>query len=87
MVEWIDKTADQNGTPINRANLMAMQGFIGLNIAYDNDGSIIETNSNGETLKTIKNSDGSYTQIFTGEKTITKTTTFNENGTITEVIV
>ena len=28
MIEFIDKTSEQAGTPINRENLMAMQGFI-----------------------------------------------------------
>ena len=28
MVEFIDKTTEQAGTPINRKNLMAMQGFV-----------------------------------------------------------
>lgn len=86
MKEFIDKTDQQNGTPLNRANMMAIQGFIGLDVAYNEDGSIVETNSNGEILTTIKNEDGSYTQIFVGEKTITKTTRFNADGTITEVI-
>lgn len=86
MIDFIDKTPEQDGTPINRANLMAIQGFIGNSVSYGENGEIIETNSNGETLTTRKNSDGSYTQIFVGEKTITKTTTFNKNGTITEVI-
>jgi hypothetical protein len=86
MKEFIDETSTIDGTPINRANLMAIQGFIGLDVSYNEDGSIVETNSNGETLTTTKNADGSYTQIFEGEKTITKTTTFNADGTITEVI-
>ena len=86
MKEFIDKTSENSGTPINRANLMAIQGFIGLTVSYGDNGEIIETNSNGETLTTVKNQDGSYTQPFVGEKTITKTTTFNADGTITEVI-
>lgn len=86
MKEFIDKTSVNEGTPINRANLMAVQGFIGLKVDYNEDGSIVETNSSGETLTTIKNEDGSYTQTFVGEKTITKTIKFNNDGTITEVI-
>lgn len=85
MIEFIDKTSEQNGTAINRANLMAIQGFIGNTIYNGADGEIIEENSNGQVLTTIKNQDGSYTQIFKGEKTITKTIIFND-GTITEVI-
>jgi hypothetical protein len=86
MKEFIDETSTTDGTPINRANLMAIQGFIGTEITYGDDGSIIETNANGETLITTKNADGGYTQTFYGEKVITKTITFNEDGTITEVI-
>ena len=86
MKEFTDETESKNGTPINRANLMAMQGFIGVKYTYGDSGEIIETNSNGETLTTIRNDDGSYTQTFAGEKTITKTIIFNEDRTITEVL-
>ena len=86
MKEFIDKTSENSGTPINRANLMAMQGFIGVKHTYGDNGEIIETNSNGETLTTIRNDDGSYTQTFVGEKTITKTIIFNKDRTITEVM-
>ena len=86
MKEFIDKTSESSGTPINRANLMAIQGFIGKTFTNDEDGNIVEINAEGEKLTTIKNEDGSYTQIFVGEKIITKTIKFNENGTITEVI-
>ena len=85
MVEWIDKTAEQDGTPLNRANLMAMQGFANSQVTYNDDGSITETNSEGHTLTTVKNEDGSYTQTFVGEKVIRKTIKFND-GSITEVI-
>ena len=86
MIDFIDKTSEQNGTPINRENLMAMQGFIAKTIVFDEDGSITETNSKGETLTTVFNEDGNITEVFVGEKTITKTTVFEENGSITEVI-
>lgn len=86
MVDFIDKTTDRSGTPLNRATMMAIQGFIGSNVAYNPDGSITETNSKGEILKTKRNEDGSYIQTFVGEKTIIKTTTFGSNRTITEVI-
>lgn len=87
MKEFIDKTPESAGTPINRANMMALQGFISCTYSYGENGEIIETNEQGETLITVKNADGSYTQTLIGEKTITKTTTFNADGTITEVIV
>lgn len=86
MIDFIDKTSEQNGTPVNRENLMAIQGFISVNTVFNVDGSITETNSKGETLTTVFNDDGSITETFVGEKTITKTTTFNEDGSISEVI-
>lgn len=86
MVDFIDKTTEQNGTPINRANMMAIQGFQSEEIVFNSDGSITETNAAGHTLKTKFNSDGSITEEFTGEKKITKTTTFNAYDRITEVI-
>lgn len=86
MKEFIDKTSEQSGTPINRETLMAMQDFIGSNTVFNSDGSITETNDKGETLTTTFNEDGTITETFVGEKTITKTTTFNADESITEVI-
>ena len=84
--DFIDKTSEQDGTPINRENMMAMQGFISTNTIFNSDGSITETNSKGEVLNTYFNEDGSITETFVGEKTITKKTTFNDDGSISEVI-
>lgn len=86
MIEFIDKTSGQNGTPINRANLMAIQGFVAKSTVFNADGSITETNSNGETLTIVFNVDGSITETFRGAYTLVKTTTFNSDGTISEVI-
>ena len=85
LIEFIDKTTEQNGTPINRENLMAMQGFIANNTVFNADGSITETNGKGEVLTTVFNDDGSITETFVGGKTITKTIVFSGN-TISEVI-
>lgn len=87
MVEFIDKTSTQNGTPVNRSNLMAIQGFDTTETVFNDDGSITQTNSRGETLTVIFNDDGSITETFVGEKTISKTTKFDENGKITEEIL
>lgn len=85
--EFIDKTSNKKGTSLNREALMAMQGFISMNTVFKDDGSIEETNSKGQKKITIFNADGSITERFVGEKTITKTTTFDEvNGTIMEVL-
>lgn len=83
--EFIDKTAEQDGTEINRESLMAIQGFIGRDTVFNEDGSITETNEKGETRYTTFNGN-IVTEVFTGEKTITKTTTFNDDGSISEVI-
>lgn len=84
--EFIDKTVGNDGTKISRRNLMAIQGFIGTNIVFMEDGSIVETNSDGETLTTTFNEDGAITEELVGDKKITKTTTFNDDGSITEVL-
>lgn len=86
MKEFIDKTAGQSGTKINRKNMLAVQGFLNNTTVFQGDNRIIETNSDGETLTTIFNSDGTITEIFVGEKTITKTTSFLEDGSILEVL-
>ena len=87
MIDIIDKTSEQSGTPINRETLMAVQGFMAVTTVFEDDGSITETNSKGETLKTTFRDDGTITEVFTGKTTsITKTTTFNEDGSISEVI-
>ena len=49
------------------------------------DVSIVETNDCGHT-KTTTFSGNKVVEVFKGEKTITKTTTFNDDGSITEVI-
>lgn len=73
------------GTPINRANLMAIQGFVAKTTTFNSNGSITETNGKGETLTTTFGTN-SITETFKGSFTITKTTTFNSNGSISEVI-
>lgn len=87
MVDFIDKTTEQSGTPINRDNLMAIQGFQAQNTVFNPDGSITETNGLNQTKTTTFNSDGSVTEKFVGDKTITKKTKFNSDGSITEELV
>lgn len=84
MKDFIDKTIGTPGTPINRVNLMAAQGFTSSTVTYGNGVRTI-TLSNGETLKTRLDGN-SVVETFTGEKTITKTTSLLENGYVTEVI-
>lgn len=87
MIEFIDKTASQNGTDINRANLMAIQGFHANTTVFNSNGSITETNAAGHKKTTVFNADGSITETFVGTKTIVKKTTFNADGSILEVIL
>ena len=86
MIEFIDETSTQNGTPINRKNLMAIQGFINKTTVRQADGKIVQTNDNGETLTTYKDTDGKIVQVFQGEKTLRRTITINQDKSITEVI-
>lgn len=87
MKDFIDKTSEKAGTPLSRKNLMALQGFIATTTTFSDDGkSVVEVNDDGETLTTTFNEDGSITETFVGQKTITKTTTFSENGVIRELV-
>lgn len=86
MVEFIDETEEKDGTPLNRKNMMAIQGFEALRTDFNDDGSIVQTNSEGHTKTTTFADDGSIVEVFIGEKTITKTTKFNADGSIEEVI-
>lgn len=86
MIDFIDRTSERNGTPINRKYMMGLQGFRALKTTFNGDGSITETNEFGQTNTITLNSDGTITEKFVGEKTITKTTTFNADGSITEAL-
>lgn len=92
MIDFVDKTTEQSGTPINRKNLMAMQGFIATKtdpptINEHGEVQIIKTNiETNEQLITTFKSNGQIEEKFIGAKTITKIATFNEDGSISEVI-
>ena len=64
MIEAIDKTATENGTNINRAFLMAMQGFQAQTTVFNSDGSITETNGLGTNKNNNFNADGTLTEIL-----------------------
>ena len=81
--DFIDKTSEQNGTPINRENMMAVQGFIKNTIRFSGN-QIIETNANNEILTTTFEGN-KIVETFRGEKIITKTTTFS-GAVISEVV-
>lgn len=86
MIDFKDKTMEAAGTPINRAHLMAMQGFIAKTTVFGTDGTVTETNADGHTLTTKFNADGTITETFVGSKTVVRTTTFNSDGSITETV-
>ncbi len=77
MKEFIDKTAEQAGTEINRKNLMAMQGYQIEDVTFGD--TITKINDKGET-ETITFSGNKIFKKFVGEKTINQTITFSENG-------
>ena len=92
MVEFIDKTSEQSGTPINRENMMAIQGFVSTQTLPPTKNELgeeqiiqINTETNEQLITTFK-LNGQIEEKFIGEKTITKTTTFNDDGSISEVI-
>lgn len=75
----LDDSAKVEGTPLNRENMMAVQGFIAETTVYIDNGAT-RTNSLGQTLTTAVNSDGSVTETFTGDKTITRTIKLKSMG-------
>lgn len=90
--DFIDKASGVTGTPINRENLMAIQGFISTKTLPPTKNELgeeqiiqINTETNEQLITTFK-LNGQIEEKFIGQKTITKTTTFNDDGSITEVI-
>ena len=79
MIDFIDKTTEQAGTPINRENLMGIQGYQNEDVNFGD--TITKTNSKGET-ETITFSGNQIIKTFVGVggKTITQTITFANNG-------
>lgn len=86
MIDFTDKTATQNGTPLNRKNLMAIQGFQTKTTEFSSNGSVVEKYQNGGEKTTKFNPDGSVTVTFTNQKTVTKIIKFNSDGSVSEVL-
>lgn len=79
MREAIDKTAQQSGTSINRAFLMGVQDFVGVNITFGN-GVMTVTNSTGERIEyTYDPTDNSITKTMIGEKRISLKLKYGDN--------
>lgn len=82
-VEMADEPT-REGTPLNREAFMAVQGYETILTEFKADGSIVETNANGETQETVFNADGTITETFTNTEDVrlTKITYFRDDGSI-----
>ena len=82
-VEMADEPSVE-GTPLNRAAFMALQGFEAFHVAFNDDGSITETNALNEPLDTVFNTDGTIDETFTNKNglKIGLKTKFNPDGSI-----
>ena len=77
VIDFIDKTSEQDGTPLNRENLMGIQGYQKETVVFGD--TIIKTNDKDET-ETITFTENQIIKQFVGKKNITQTITFTENG-------
>lgn len=87
VIEFADEPTE-TGTPINRDNMLAIQGLVESVTTFNPDGSISTTYSDNSVNTFIFNSDGTINENFTNNtQTIIKKTTFNTDGTIKEEIL
>lgn len=87
IVEFADEPTE-TGTPINRDNMMAIQGLDGSLTVFNSDNTIDTTYSDGTVVKVIFNSDGTISETVTNNiQIINKKTTFNADGSIKEEIL
>ena len=77
MIEFIDETSEKLGTEFSLENMMAIQGYQNEDVTFGD--TITKTNDNGET-ETITFAGNQIIKKFVGEKTITQTITFTNNG-------
>lgn len=85
MVNFIDKTSQNAGTPLNRSNMMAIQGMEAETIEFGNN-TVTETFDKGGVKTTQFNATGSIREEYSSEgKSIVKITKFDRN-TITVTI-
>lgn len=87
-VEMADEPSVE-GTPLNRAAFMALQGFEAKNTKFNVNNSITETNGNGDVLTTTFPAGTISLETFKGKggQTISKRTVANSDGSISEVIL
>ena len=65
-INWIDQTSTVQGTPVNRARLMGMQGFLALNGTIVKSGdtvTITENNADFGVVETVITKGTSVTMI------------------------
>jgi hypothetical protein len=82
VIDFRDKTSEENGTPLSRKNLMGVQGYVNETVSFGNQ--IVKTNADGQT-ETITFDGNKIIKTFVGEKTITQTITFSGNGYVKEL--
>ena len=86
-LEPITGVVTEVGTKVDRNLLFGLQGFHGNTITFNSDGSIVEVNGEGGIKTTSFPSATSIIETFVSDgHSITKTTTFNIDGSISEVI-
>ena len=86
-VEFADNPVE-DGSKLNRNTFMEVQGFSGASISFNPNGSILETFDSGNKLLTEILPNGNVRETLTsflGKITI-KTTIFNSDGSISEVM-
>lgn len=84
MKEFIDKTSEKSGTPLNRSNLMAIQGYANETTDYINN-SIVKTNTDTGETETTTYANGVITKVFAGKKIITQRISYSNNRIIKEI--
>lgn len=92
MIDFLDKTSEKNGTPINRDNMMAIQGFSNCNTYEDvnelGEKQIITDyiDRNARLIVTFK-FDNKIEETFIGDKIITKIYSFGVGGNISSEVI
>lgn len=96
VINWVDESSTVEGTPVNRRNLMGMQGFFPgtIEITKVSEGltTIRETSSEGVCTATITKGSGGEriiqeSFVSANNMTIAKTTTIVKNGANTNITV
>lgn len=83
VINWKDETSSVQGTPVNRARLMGMQGF------FPQLTNIVQTSSTVTTITAVSNEGTLTTTITKGTNTTTIQRQFvpsDNSGTITQNI-